>query len=428
MRNVTLISFCFLFNFIFAQTETQNNNNYIIRGVNVIPINKDTILKNQMVIITGNKISVITEDNGKDFQPVERYTFIDAKNKYLMPSLADMHEHFPNYSDLKNYFTLNLLSGVTTIRSMRGSEEHLKIKIDKNLPQLKLYLSAPPITNHLTIGKKTADSIVYSAKSNGYDFIKVLSIKDSLSFIHLSNACKKDSLHFCGHGLSNISMPLLLKSGYSTIEHFTGYAEGLKNGEKYINTIINLTVKNNVFNCITEDYFELGYNMQPIDSLKNRKGLNYIPDTVKARWDKELEDTKLKIGETKLNELRENYAKTRELKNKLILKLIKKGGLFIVGADAGGPYSVPGFALIEEMKHHVKAGLSNYQILCAATINAAKAMNQSKKWGTVEINKEANLILLNSNPLEDINNLNSIEGVFLNSEFKTIKELEASLK
>jgi imidazolonepropionase-like amidohydrolase len=82
----------------------------------------------------------------------------------------------------------------------------------------------------------------------------------------------------------------------------------------------------------------------------------------------------------------------------------------------------------EEMKHHANAGLTNYQVLCAATLNAAKYMRQEDKWGTVEMNKTANLILLNANPLEDLNNLNSVEGIFLNSQFKTTKELEESLK
>lgn len=413
----------------FSQTASSGaSTNYIIRNINVIPITKDTILKNQMVIITGNKITLITDDNGKAFQPVERYTFIEGKDKYLMPGMADMHAHFPEYNELKNYFTLNLLAGVTTMRSMRGDEKHLNIKKDENLPQLNLYLSSPPITKDLTIDKKTADSIVTISKNGGFTFLKVLSIKDSLSFINLAAACKSYSFSFCGHGLSNISMPLLLKSGYNSIEHLTGYAENLKKGEAYVENLIKLTAKNKVYNCATEDYFELGYNMQSVSDLKKRNGLQYIADTTIAKWDKEINEDQAKMGEVKLKEQRDYYTQIRATKNKILIQLVKKGASLLIGPDAGGAYAVPGFAIQEEMKHYANAGLSNYQVLCAATINAATYMNQLKKWGTVEVNKDANLILLNANPLLDLNNLNSVEGVFLNSEYKTVKELEAGLK
>jgi hypothetical protein len=413
----------------FSQTNTSGlSNNYIIRNVNVIPMDKDTILTNQIVTITGNKITLITNDNDKAFKTADRYIFIDGKNKYLMPGMADMHAHFPEYTELKKYFTLNLLAGVTTMRSMRGDEKHLTIKKDKNLPQLNLYISSPPITKSLTIDKRTADSIVTVSKGNGFMFLKVLSIKDSLSFVNLAAACKANNFPFCGHGLSNISMPLLLKSGYNSIEHLTGYAESLKKGEAYVENLIKLTAKNNVYNCATEDYFEIGYNMQSVNDLKKRHGLQYIADTTIAKWDKEISEDQAKIGEVKLKEQREYYTKTRDIKNKILVKLVKNGAYLLIGPDAGGTYSVPGFAIQEEMKHHSRAGLTNYEVLCAATINAAKYMNQSNKWGTVTVNKEANLILLNANPLVDFDNLNSIEGVFLNSEYKTAKELEASLK
>ena len=402
--------------------------NYIIRNVNIIPITKDTIIKNQMVVITGNKITLITDDNDKAFKPVERYTFIDAKDKYLMPGMADMHAHFPEYNELKKYFTLNLLAGVTTMRSMRGDENHLNIKKDKNLPQLNLHISSPPITKSLSIDKRTADSIVNVSKENGFVFLKVLSIKDSLSFVNLAASCKTHGFSFCGHGLPNISMPLLLKSGYNSIEHLTGYAENLKKGEAYVEKLIKLTAKNKVYNCATEDYFEIGYNMQSVNDLKKRNGLQYIADTTIAKWDKEITEDQTKIGETKLKEQRDYYTKARATKNKILVSLIKNGAPLLIGPDAGGTYAVPGFAIQEEMKHHANAGLSIYQVLCAATINAAKYMKQESRWGTISAGKEANLILLNANPLADLNNLYTVEGVFLNSEYKTVKELEAELK
>jgi hypothetical protein len=417
----------------FGKIQAQNNlndvsYNYMIRNVNVIPIDKDTILKNQLVNITGNKITLITDDNDKAFKPNDRFIIIDGRDKYLMPGMADMHAHFPDSTQLKKYFTLNMLAGVTSMRSMRGDNQHLNIRKNKNLPQLNLYLSSPPVRQDLVISKQRADSIVQVSKENGFVFLKVLGIKDSLSFINLAEACKKYNFPFCGHGLYNISMPLLLKSGYSSIEHLTGYAENLNKSEAYVESLIKLTAKNKVYNCATEDYFEIGYHMQSISDLKKRNGLNYMPDSTIANWDKEIAEDQTKMGEVKLKEQRDYYTKVRAAKNKILLSLVKNNADLLIGADAGGVYSVPGFAMHEELKHHSRAGLTNYQVLCAATINAAKYMNQSNKWGSVTVSKDANLILLNANPLINLDNLNSIEGIFLNSQYKTVKDLEADLK
>jgi hypothetical protein len=386
------------------------NAGFIIRHVNVIPITKDTLLKNQIVIITNNTVVWIGPDNSNNSKLKTKAKVIDGTNKFLMPGMADMHAHFPPYKDLKNYFTLNLLAGVTSIRSMRGDLEHLKIKVDNALPQLHLYLSSPPITKDLSIDKKTADSIVVVSKSSGFNFLKVLSIKDSASFLNLADACRSYQFTFCGHGLSNISMETLLKSGYNSIEHLTGYAENLKKGESYVGELIKLTAKNKVYNCATEDYFEIGYNMQDISTLKKRNGLQYMHDSIIARWDKEITEDQAKIGEKKLKEQRDYYTKYRLAKNKILVSLTKSSAPLLIGPDAGGAYAVPGFAIQEEMKHHANAGLTNYQVLRMATINAAMYMNKENS-GSVEKGKEANLILLGANPLSDLNNLNSIEGV-----------------
>ena len=167
--------------------------------------------------------------------------------------------------------------------------------------------------------------------------------------------------------------------------------------------------------------------MQDISSLKKRNGLQYMPDSTIARWDKEITKDQAEIGEKKLKEQREHYTKYRLVKNKILVSLTKNGAPLLIGPDAGGAYAVPGFAIQEEMKHHANAGLTNYQVLCLATINAARYMNNGNS-GFVEKGKEANLILLGANPLLDLNNLNSVEGVFINSGYKTIQDLQVSLK
>ena len=99
------------------------------------------------------------------------------------------------------------------------------------------------------------------------------------------------------------------------------------------------------------------------------------------------------------------------------LKLVKafsnKGVVILVGTDSPTiPGLVPGYSFHQEMQILSKAGLSNYDILKAATLNAAQFLNISTDFGTIEVGKEASFILLSKNPLADIENTLSIKNVF----------------
>ena len=86
-------------------------------------------------------------------------------------------------------------------------------------------------------------------------------------------------------------------------------------------------------------------------------------------------------------------------------------------------FNVPGFAMAEEMKLYKRAELSNYQILKAATLNAAIYLKEDGAWGTVEKGKKANLLLLNANPLENIENVSNVMGTVLNGTYYSQKML-----
>ena len=96
--------------------------------------------------------------------------------------------------------------------------------------------------------------------------------------------------------------------------------------------------------------------------------------------------------------------------------------LLLLSAD-DGIFNVPGFGLLEEMKIYKNAGLSNYQILKIATLNAAIYFKNEKNSGTLEVGKKADLVLLNANPLSDIENCRQVEGTFVNGKYYSQKEL-----
>ena len=68
----------------------------------------------------------------------------------------------------------------------------------------------------------------------------------------------------------------------------------------------------------------------------------------------------------------------------------------------------------EELALFVEAGLTPYEALRVATVNAARYLGADDDFGTVEVGKRANLVLLEANPLENVHNTKTIVGVVMN--------------
>jgi imidazolonepropionase-like amidohydrolase len=97
---------------------------------------------------------------------------------------------------------------------------------------------------------------------------------------------------------------------------------------------------------------------------------------------------------------------------------------FLAGTDTAVPSVYPGFSLHEELALFVKAGMTPMEALQSATLNPAVFLNLQNTLGTVEKGKIANLLLLDANPLENINNAQRINAVFLNGRLLDRKALD----
>ena len=99
--------------------KSAHNNSFLITNVNIIPMNQDTILVDKMVFIKDGIIQKIA-----DRIEINGVEIIDAKNKYLIPGLIDMHVHVWDRFELGLY----LSNGVTAVRNLWGMPMHLRLK------------------------------------------------------------------------------------------------------------------------------------------------------------------------------------------------------------------------------------------------------------------------------------------------------------
>ncbi|MCC5929269.1 MAG: amidohydrolase family protein, partial [Cyclobacteriaceae bacterium] len=106
--------------------------------------------------------------------------------------------------------------------------------------------------------------------------------------------------------------------------------------------------------------------------------------------------------------------------------LIENKAQIIAGTDYPNPWAFPGFSMHDELEIYVQAGMTPLQALQTATLNPAKVMNNDRI-GSVEKGKLASLVLLNSNPLDDINAIREIETVILRGEVFDRKALDEML-
>lgn len=78
---------------------------------------------------------------------------------------------------------------------------------------------------------------------------------------------------------------------------------------------------------------------------------------------------------------------------------------------------VAGFSLHNELELLVQVGLSPEEALAAATRLPAQWLSAEKLIGTVEAGKRADIVLLESNPLDDITVTRKIEAVIINGKW-----------
>ncbi len=100
----------------------------------------------------------------------------------------------------------------------------------------------------------------------------------------------------------------------------------------------------------------------------------------------------------------------------------------LAGTDEGNPYIFPGFSLHDELGLLVKAGLTPMQALQAATIAPARFLGREATLGSVEPSKEADLVLLDADPLAEIGHTTKIRAVIARGRVHDRPALDAMLK
>jgi len=137
--------------------------------------------------------------------------------------------------------------------------------------------------------------------------------------------------------------------------------------------------------------------------------LRYVPAVMRTMWEELAQQFPTRLSPT----ARETLDRLFELLHKLVKPLKAAGVKMMAGSDSGGSagWAIPGFSLHQEFDLLAEAGLSPLEILQMTTLNGAEFLGREASMGSVAVGKDANLVLLNANPMETARNLHGVSAV-----------------
>ncbi len=416
--------------------------------VNVVPMDRERVLEAQTVIVRDGRIVEIGAA-AKTKVP-EGALRIEGRGKYLMPGLADMHVHIPpgdgtNNDGPSQVLKLFLANGVTTIRGMAGHPSNLLVRERVAKGELvgpTIYAAGPPIHGQVAATTEAAEKIVAQQKSAGYDLLKVHEGLTPETYAAIVAAARRLGIPFAGHVTAGVGLKRALDAQQSSVEHLDGYLQSLvaENSpvppptsqvvlgpvlahidESKIASLAEATRKAGVWNDPTLTLFKLVVSYDKPEDLLKWPEMQYIPVNMRQAFAKQKAGT---AGIPASAAERQRYV---ELRNKMVKALHAAGAKLLVGPDSPQFFLVPGFATHRELQSFVEAGLTPYAALEAATRNPAEYLKGASEFGTVEVGKRADLLLVEANPLQSVANVARRAGVMVRGRWMPQSELQKML-
>ena len=111
-----------------------------------------------------------------------------------------------------------------------------------------------------------------------------------------------------------------------------------------------------------------------------------------------------------------------ESRRRFVEALARAGAPLVAGTDAGIGQTAPGESLVDELRELESSGLTRYQALRAATVDAAQLLGLSDA-GRIAAGSRADLTLLEANPLDDLRAVSRVSGVVLRGQWIPVREL-----
>ena len=410
-------------------------------GVNVLPMDKESVLANQTVVVTDGQIESIAPAD-KAQLPAGAVK-IDGKGKYLMPGLGELHAHLPggtaSDADIERTLFLYVANGVTTIRGMLGDPRHLVYRERVAKGQVlgpRIYTSGPSFNGDRAKTPDAAIAMVIDQQKAGFDLLKIHPGVPRNAYDAMVAKADELRIPFAGHVPEAVGLMRALEARYRSIDHLDGYVEALvpdasgsqifgvnlvaRADEGRIPALVKATRAAGTWQVPTEILLVNWLNDEDPKAMAAWAEMKYVEEGILSKWIAQKQGFIAKYPQA-------DRQKLLALRRRLIKALHDGGVPFGLGSDAPQTWNVPGFSAHRELGAIVAAGLTPYEALKSGTANVGAYFGTQSTVGTVTAGKRADLILLEANPLMGISNSSRIAGVMVNGRWLSKADIDARL-
>lgn len=413
--------------------EKDKDNSFVLTNVNIVDVENKQIIPAKKLIIKEGKISSIIEESSTLTFP--HLKVINGKGGFVTPGLIDMHVHMYE----KAAYILTLSHGVTHVRIMNGVPKQLlwrdNIEAGIQLGSTST-VSSPIISGYkdalLQHGVETANEAkeaVQKYHAEGYDLIKAYGNlgQEALSAVISEGA--KLSIPIAKHGPhASDGMPLEQLKGLQSFEHVEDIYQGPLNykfsaellpeiAQEIKHTNVPITPTLNIFSQLTK-------LSQEKEAYLAKTSKHYTSDIIAL----EASTNQVKRWLTSSAKMATHNSKTLKFLQQITKSLHSHGVPLLVGSDSGVLLSPHGIATHNEMQLMKQSGLNPYEVLAAATINPAKALNLSQELGKISPSYNADFIYTSINPISDLSVLREPDAVAKNGHWYSRKVLHSMRK
>ncbi len=383
----------------------------LIENVDVVDVESGALLADRHVLVADGVIQSVSESAIEQ----ENALRVDGEGKTLMPGMWDMHGHFSLEDGV-----LNIAGGITSVRDIGNVHEQIMELtrrydagevIGPNTYRSGFMDKAGPYASGSVVNdlEEALEKVDFYA-ANGYLQVKLYSSIEPEWVAPIAERVHEHGMRLSGHIPAYMSAEQAVRAGYDEIQHinmvflnfivgdtgdtrqqirFTAYgdgAAGIDLDSAEVEDFIALLKENDVAIDPTAAIFDT--------MLTHRAGepdptfaavIDKLPPTVS----RPLYNPSMVLGDA--------WPESANRQSQMLKKLHDSGVQLIPGSD-----NFAAFTIHRELEVYVEAGIPNAEVLRIASLDSAGIVGAADRTGSIREGKDADLVLVEGNPLEDI--------------------------
>ena len=388
---------------------------------------------------------------------------INAEGMYLLPGFVDMHGHIGGVAqgaDWDYVFSLWLAHGITTVRELSGRGLEwaldLKQKAERNeiiAPRIFAYTGFGAGSKEITTPEQAREWVQENAKK-GADGVKFFGAAPEIMQAALEENKRLGLGSACHHAQMIVARWNVLHSaraGLTSMEHWYGLPEALFDNRTVQDYPADYNYQNEQhrfeeagrlweqaaapysehWNAVMNELLELDFTLDPTfniyeanrDLHRARRAEWHDEYTLPSLW-RFYQPSKISHGSYwhewgTSQEI--NWRKNYQLWMTFVNEYKNRGGRVTAGSDSGFIFQLYGFAYVRELELLQEAGFHPLEVIRSATLNGAEALGVADQIGTIEVGKQADMILVSENPLKNLKVLYGTGAIKLTDKNEVVR-------